>query len=63
MYVTMAFLPSGVTPSKPSAETIVAMSKSIQAAASATTTTAPAGSLSTIPVGSTVLPTPTTPAG
>jgi hypothetical protein len=63
MYVTMAFLPSGVTPSKPTAETIVAMSKSIQAAASTTTTTTPGGSLSTIPVGSTVLPTPTTPAG
>jgi hypothetical protein len=71
MYVTMAFLPSGVTPSKPSAETIVAMSKSIQAAASTTTTTSPSGSLSTIPVGSTVipgssttiLPTTTTPKG
>ncbi len=71
MSITMAFEPSGVTPSKPGSSTVNAMVKSIVLAASTTTTTTPSGSLSTIPVGSTVvpstptsiLPTTTTPAG
>ncbi len=65
MYITMAFVPAGVTPSKPSTASINAMLKAVQATASTTTTTttAPAGSIGTVPVGSTILPATTTTAG